>query len=162
MLETIIRNHIVTHMSENDLFTPHQHGFIPGRSFTTQLLDTINSWYIVLDRNLNVDVVYLDFAKAFNSVPHKRLLNKLHAYGIRGKVLCWIEAYLLDLSQKVAIQGSLSSQGPVLSGIPQGSVLGPILFLLYVNDLPDQVLSECRLFTNDTKIWITVTNQNDS
>ena len=98
------------------------------------------------------------FAKAFDSVPHKRLLGKLHAYGIRGRLLDWIATFLLARRQRVVIQGSKSEWAPVTSGIPQGSVLGPTLFTLFVNDMPQQVSSCVKLFADDTKLYRPVTN----
>ena len=96
-------------------------------------------------------------AKAFDSVPHKRLIGKLYAYGIRGKLLEWIAVFLLDRRQTVMIQGSKSKWAPVTSGIPQGSVLGPTLFTLFVNDMPQQVSSCLKLFADDTKLYRRVT-----
>ena len=118
----------------------------------------MEDWSAVIEDGEPVDVAYLDFAKAFDSVPHKRLIGKLHAYGIRGRVLDWIAAFLLDRRQRVVIQDSKSEWAPVTSGIPQGSVLGPTLFTLFVNDMPQQVSSCVKLFADDTKLYRRVTN----
>ena len=99
------------------------------------------------------DVIYLDFCKAFDSVPHLRLLNKLQAYGISGKLLTWIKCFLNNRRQRVRINGSYSDYCNVDSGIPQGSILGPILFIIFINDLPDNLLSHCKIFADDTKIF---------
>ena len=99
-----------------------------------------------------VDTIYMDFAKAFDKVPHKRLLHKLEAYGINGEVLRWIKAFLTDREQVVCVNGEKSKSAPVLSGVPQGSVLGPLLFVLYINDMPEHVKSRVYLFADDTKI----------
>ena len=103
-----------------------------------------------------MDIAYLDFAKAFDAVPHKRLLSKLSSYGIRGKLLRWLEAFLTGRSQRVSIQGSKSRWCPVTSGIPQGSVLGPTLFIIFVNDLPSHVKNTAKLFADDTKLYCRV------
>ena len=104
-----------------------------------------------MDCNENVDVIYLDFRKAFDTVPHARLINKLYAYGIRGNLLQWIQNFLTDRKQKVIVQGEKSQWADVASGIPQGSVLGPVLFLIYINDLPDVVKKFVTIFADDTK-----------
>ena len=104
-----------------------------------------------MDCNENVDVVYLDFRKAFDTVPHARLINKLYAYGIRGNLLTWIRNCLTNRKQKVIVQGEESQWADVASGIPQGSVLGPVLFLIYINDLPDVVMKFIKQFADDTK-----------
>ena len=109
----------------------------------------------------NIYVVYLDYRKAFDSVPHERLLNKIYAYGIRGKLNTWIRNFLLGRTQKVVVEGSVSSLAQVSSGIPQGSVLGSLLFLIYVNDLPDQIKSTVKLFADDTKVYRAIKTEED-
>jgi hypothetical protein len=104
-----------------------------------------------LDNKLGTDAIYLDFANAFDTVPHNRLKLKLRNAGIRGNVLRWIVSFLNNRRQKVVLPGGSSSWMNVTSGVPQGSILGPILFLLYVNDLPDSVNSTAKLFADDTK-----------
>ena len=113
----------------------------------------LNYWTQHLDNNCPVDVVYLDFRKAFDSVPHRRLLKKLYGYGIQGNLLSWIEGFLLGRKQKVVLNGSCSSWTDVVSGVPQGSVLGPLLFSIYVNDIPNLVDSPILLFADDIKIY---------
>ncbi|XP_077989646.1 uncharacterized protein LOC144443981 [Glandiceps talaboti] len=115
-----------------------------------------------IDENKPVDVVYLDFAKAFDTVPHTRLLIKLKAYGIDGKVLTWINSFLSIRKQRVIVNGSKSEWSQVLSGIPQGSVLGPALFICFINDLPDSIMhSICLMFADDTKVYRTVESVQD-
>ena len=97
------------------------------------------------------DVIFLDFAKAFDSVPHERLLLKLNRYGIRGDLLLWFRNWLTNRKQRVIIRGTCSEWSPVISGTPQGTILGPILFLLYVNDITDNVKSKIKLFADDMK-----------
>ena len=146
------------HLVENHLLTQHQHGFIKGRSCVTQLLTVLDKWTEALDNCLNLDAIYLDFSKAFDSVPHQRLLMKLEGYGIRGTLLAWIQDFLVDRNQRVVINGMKSLPALVLSGIPQGSVLGPLLFILFVNDMPDVVKSHIQMFADDTKVYREVNN----
>ena len=107
-------------------------------------------------------LILLDFSKAFDKINHSKLLWKLHQYGIRGHVLGWIRAFLGNRSQQVVIDGEELESVPVTSGVPQGSVLGPILFLVYINDLPDEVRSQVRLFADDTALYLTMESEDDS
>lgn len=109
-----------------------------------------------------MDSIYFDFAKAFDTVPHRRLIGKLKAYGVEGKILSWIKAFLTGRSQVVRVNGEDSISAPVLSGIPQGSVLGPLLFVIYINDLPEVITSGAFLFADDTKIFHQVTSLEDA
>jgi len=109
-------------------------------------------WTKIL-RGDSIDIIYFDFKKAFDSVPHRRLLTKLKAYGIDGLVLKWIKAFLVGRKQRVLMNNSYSSWLDVISGIPQGSVLGPILFTIYINDLPSNLSNPTLLFADDTKIF---------
>ena len=118
----------------------------------------MEDWSAVLDDGDAVIVAYLDFAKAFDSVLHKRLLNKLRSYGVRGRLLAWLEASLTGRSQRVVVQGSKSAWAPVTSGILQESVLGLTLFILYVNDLPECVENKVKLFADDTKLYCRISD----
>ena len=154
LLERLIRDEIVKQMEVNNLFSAAQHGFVTGKSCSTQfILELMEELTEALDSNEDVNIIYLDFAKAFDKVPHKRLLKKLWGYGIRGKVHSWIKEFLTDRSQKVVIEGKSSDSANISSGIPQGSVLGPILFLIFINDLPDVILSFIKLFADDAKLF---------
>ena len=114
-----------------------------------------------IDRGEEVDAIYLDFAKAFDKVSHKRLLGKLKGYGIKGKIYDWIKDFLSNRRQRAVINGKFSHWIHVKSGIPQSSVLGPILFLIFINDLPD-VLNCCmKLFVDDAKLYMPITNSHD-
>ena len=139
-------------MVNNNILSKNQYGFCKGRSCITQLLSTIHDWFQYLDRGIPpVDAIYLDFRKAFDTVPHKRLLSKLWVYGVRGQVLKEVEDFLSDRYQYVSVNDKTSQKIPVTSGVPQGSVLGPVLFIYFINDLPDVIKCVSRIFADDTK-----------
>ena len=150
------------HLDKYNL-SSQQHGFRSNRSCLTQLLEYFLEVHDMLDEpgTKGVDAIYLDCKKAFDTVPHKRLMAKLEAYGISGKILRWIKSFLTDRSQKVCIKGVLSDSLPVLSGVPQGSVIGPLLFLIYINDLLDKVRSNGKLFADDSKIYRIIKDMED-
>ena len=100
-----------------------------------------------------MDAIYLDFEKAFDTVPHRRLLGKLESYGIKGEILKWVEEYLNNRTQIVSVNGEYSETGNIKSGVPQGSVLGPLLFVIYINDILDHISTNGLLFADDTKIF---------
>ena len=163
ILETVVREKIVKHMKDNGLFSNSQHGFREGRSCLTNLLETLEHWTKIIDEGDCIDIAYLDFRKAFDLVSHKHLLHKMSKYGISGQVLEWVRAFLKDRTQRVVIRGSASEACNVTSGVPQGSVLGPVLFLIFINDLPLEVLSPLSLFADDSKIFSRiVTNKKNS
>ena len=162
LMETMIKREIMSHLVQNNLLSPRQFGFINGRSTVTQLLNYLDRCIDKVVRGNVVDCIYLDFAKAFDTVPHKRLLNKLEAYGITGKLLNWIKAFLVGRTQSVKVNGAESETKSVLSGIPQGSVLGPVLFIIYINDILDNIDSEGFLFADDTKIFRSITSKEDA
>ena len=153
LLEKIVRKKIIEHLETNNLISSKQHGFVTGRSCVTQLLDVLDTWTKALDEGGSIDAIYMDYQKAFDSVPHRRLISKVKAHGIDGNILQWISDFLHNRSQRVVINGTASSEKTVTSGIPQGSVLGPLLFVLYINDLPSCVQSDIRLFADDTKVF---------
>ena len=163
IMESIIRDEIVKHMKNNNLFSQYQFGFISGRSTVLQLLHVLNLWIEVLDQGGTLDAIYCDFMKAFDKVPHKRLVYKVEKYGIKGNVIKWIESFLNGRTQCVSINNHKSSYAPVTSGIPQGSVLGPILFVIYINDLPEVINggSLAFLFADDTKMFRQIKLPND-
>ena len=162
LLEKIVKCQIMDHLKQEDLLSPSQHGFINRRSTVTQLLNYLDkSTEAIADGDV-VDVIYFDFAKAFDTVPHRRLLMKIEGYGIKNEALAWIRAFLTDRYQVVTVNGKRSSKQRVLSGVPQGSVLGPLLFVLYINDLPEVVRSILYLFADDTKLLKRIKNKQDS
>jgi len=160
-MERLLRKLLLEHMFDNDFISDCEHGFIPGRSCTTQLLEVMDKWTDILDNGGSLDVIYLDLAKAFDSVPHRRLLLKLQSYGINGAYLSWISNFLLGRNQRVTVSGTGSEWAPVLSGVPQGSVLGPVLFVCYINDMPATVLSFIYMYADDTKIGREVGTEED-
>ena len=161
VFETFIRDAIVSHLINNNLLSSEQFGFCKGRSCVTQLLSTLYDWFAYLDQNIPVDAIYLDFRKAFDTVPHKRLLSKLHGYGVQSNLLSWIEDFLSDRSQYVSINGQCSDSVHVSSGVPQGSVLGPSLFIYYINDLPSVCEALAKIFADDTKCYNGITSHED-
>jgi len=153
VMEKFVRDALVDHMIKHNLFCDAQHGFVPGRSCMTQLLVTLEMWTEMIDKSEPIDVIYLDFKKAFDTVPHHRLISKLKAYGISGPLLDWIKDFLTDRRQKVIVNQKSSEFKTVTSGIPQGSVLGPILFVIFINDLPETVKTTVKIFADDTKLF---------
>ena len=162
VLESLIRDAILQHLDSNNLLSNTQHGFRPKRSCSTQLVDVLDSWSKAIEEQSALDILYLDFRKAFDSVSHRLLLYKLSCYGISGKLHAWVKAFLTARQQQVVLKGAASDWIKVDSGVPQGSVLGPLLFLLYINDLPDTVQCPLRMFADDTKMFSQVEDEQDA
>jgi len=154
LMESLVRDKIMNHLVNNSLISAQQFGFITGRSAQLQLLKVLNDWTLALDTGESIDCIYLDFLKAFDTVPHRRLIHKLKGYGIPPQVTDWITDLLTNRSHFVNINGTVSAPASVLSGIPQGSVIGPLLFVIYINDLPEIITSTAYLFADDTKLYI--------
>ena len=151
--ERVMRNKLVDYLESNNILPNNQHGFRKGRSCLTQLLEHVDTILKHLNSGQDVDVIYLDYSKAFDKVDHRVLLAKLRKYGIRGKVFQWIENFLTDRLQTVTVQGKKSSFESVVSSVPQGTVLGPIFFIVYVIDQALMLLeSKSLTFADDTKL----------
>ena len=161
MLETLIRDELVRHLEDNQLLSDVQHGFRRGRSCLTNLLTYLDEVGEAVDRGPPVDVNFMDCEKAFDKVPHKRLLTKLEAMGVTGGLLRWIEEFLNQRKQSVVVRGEKSTWRSVTSGVPQGSVLGPVLFLVYINDLVRDLECPSSLFADDAKVYRALKNVDD-
>ena len=160
VLEKHIYSLIVDFLAEHHLLSDAQWGFLPGRSTVSALLSTVHHWFELLEDGKEVCVVFLDFKKAFNSVPHIPLLEKLQRIGLDAHLIMWIKNYLTLRMQSVAVDGATSNPMPVLSGVPQGSVLGPLLFLIYINDITTislSTLSQCILYADDVLLYRPIT-----
>ena len=151
--ERIISDKLLPFLLSADIIPEQQHGFLPGRSVLTNLLPCVNYWSESLDRGMPVDVIYLDFSRAFDRVPRRRLLCKLEHFGIRGRLLAWISSFLSDRSFSVKVGEIYSDKQSVLSGVPQGTVLGPVLFLVYIADLARMLNTNFAFYADDLKIF---------
>ena len=153
-MERVVKGRLITHLEMKNLSGDSQHGFRNKRSCLTSLfdlfahiIDTYNN-----DNNKAVDLVYLDFQKAFDKVPHERLMVKVNAHGIQGDAARWIRNWLAGRRQRVCINQSYSNWASVTSGVPQGSVLGPLHVIIYINDLDTNIVIKMYKFADDTKL----------
>ena len=163
IIEHIVSSNIMKHLELNNILYDLQHGFRPARSCETQLVSFLHELSKSNDERIQTDIIIMDFAKAFDKVPHRHLLYKLEYYGITGTTLDWIRTFLTDRTQTVALEGVESNKVPVTSGVPQGTVLGPILFLIYINDFPEYIKhSKLRLFADDSIIYNNIKNTKDA
>ena len=153
VMEHCVLSQAPKHLNANSIITPLQHGFRAGFSCETQLILAVHDWATTLNNHGQVDAIMLDFRKAFDKVSHAKLIHKLEHYGIQGKTRLWPATFLTKRSQFVAVDGSHSSHLEVVSGVPQGTVLGPTLFLLFINDIVDRSDSTIRLFADDAVVY---------
>ena len=154
--------HILAHLEDHKILTDLQHGFRSGRSCETQLVTTFQDLAQMHNKKgSQIDIAVLDFSKAFDTVPHDGLLSKLKHYGIDEKIWLWIYNFLKNRKQSVVVYGKQSSLIDVVYGVPQGTVLGPLVFLLHINDLPSVVSSKVRLFADDCLIYRNIKNKED-
>ena len=155
ILEKIIFNSLYSYLNTNELITKNQSGFRPGDSTTNQLLYLVDEIHQAFDNydSLEVRAVFLDISKAFDKVWHDGLIFKLEQNGISGNLLKLFHNYLKDRKQRVVLNGSFSDYSSIESGVPQGSVLGPLLFLIYINDLEKNIKSNVKFFADDTMLY---------
>jgi hypothetical protein len=154
LMEGVINDEIRQFLDKNHVIVDQQHGFMRRRSTVTNLLACVKVWSKNLDNGEPVDIIYLDYEKAFDRVPHRRLLAKLEHFGIRGKLLSWIESFLKDRKFRVRIADSLSNEFNVWSGVPQGSVISTTMFSLFVTDLQATIISNFSFFADDSKLFV--------
>ncbi len=161
LMEHILVSHIMTHLETNNILTDLQHGFRSKRSCESQLLITTEDLLSTIDKGKQADLTILDFSKAFDVVPHHRLMVKLEHYGIRGITRRWIKKFLENRKQRVVVNGDMSDFAPVTSGAPQGSVLGPVLFLVFINDICHNIRSCLPLFADDCLLYRVIESDED-
>ena len=152
-MEHVVYSSVVKHLNDNNILCDKQHGFRNNRSCESQLLIASNDFAAGLNDKQQIDSILLDFSKAFDKVNHFKLGLKLSHYGIKGNCLKWIISFLKESTQQVVLNGSFSDPAAVMSGVPQGTVLGPLLFLLYINDMPALLNSLLKLFADDSYLY---------
>ena len=162
VFERVIIKRLTAYLDKLGIFNEGQHGFRSGRSTTSQLLEHIQKIVHILEEDITADVVYLDFAKAFDKVDHEIILLKLRAIGVSGNLLKWLGSFLVGRKQAVAVEGYIGERKVVNSGVPQGSVLGPLLFLIHIADI-DYLLAESTAssFADDTRIMMQINSDTD-
>ena len=160
-MEHIICHSILDHLNTHTIINPIQHGFRPGLSCQTQLILLVDEILEAMDQRHQVDLIMLDFSKAFDTVAHNKLLLKLEYFGIQLHTYSWIRTWLTNRTQKVVVEGETSNHLKVLSGVPQGTVLDPLMFLLYVNDISTGIGSSIRLFADDCVLYRVIKSTED-
>ena len=162
VMEHIVHSTVMNHLDHHDILCPEQLGFRKGHSCESQLISTIQDLTSTADNNYQTDMIILDFEKAFDKVSHRRVLAKIHDYGIRGKLYDWVKTFLTERKQRVVVNGEYSDWVSVTSGVPQGTVTGPLWFLIFINDLPNNISSKIRLFADDCVIYRTIRGPSDA
>ena len=161
-MERVVRKVVVNYLEVNNLMDPDQHGSRQKRSCLSQLLEHQDEILRMLEEGSNVDVIYTDFEKTYEKVHHFQLLNKMKKrFRIKGKVLKWFQAFLQNRQQQVIIEGTKSNPSSVKSGSVQGSVLGPLIFLMYIEDMTEDVKSNTKIFVDDAKVKNKIENEDD-
>jgi hypothetical protein len=161
IIESIIAASLIKYLQDHNLINKQQHGFLKNHSTCTNLLESLNDWTLSLSNHESVVIGYVDFARAFDSVSHPKLFLKLQGYGIKGNLLFWIQAFLTNRTQSVRVGSFLSTTRPVISGIPQGSVLGPIIFNVFINDITDNfTYVTAKLYADDVKLYTNLSSPN--
>ena len=155
IFESLIAAELLDFLKEHNLISKHQHGFLKRHSTNTNLLECLNDWTLSISNHKLVHIGYIDFQRAFDSISHPKLILKLSSYGISGNLLFWIKAFLLNRTQSVRVGSTMSHSCDVTSGVPQGSVLGPLLFNLFINDIADffSNSTKIKMFADDLKLY---------
>ena len=155
ILEKIVHKQLYKYVTDNDLMYDGQSGFRKQHSTSTALVKTIDEWNMEIDKGKYVGAIFVDLSKAFDMVNHRLLINKLNSLGITGIENNWFNSYLKNRTQCVSINGTVSTNNIIMSGVPQGSILGPLLFLLFINDMPENILnSTVDMYADDTLIYM--------
>lgn len=162
LMERILKRALHLHFENLNIISSAQHGFRRAHSCTSNLLVAREKWAKLLDAGKRLDVVFVDFSKAFDKVPHERLLFKLQGTGVSGNVLSWIADFLAGRTMRVKVNEAYSAPVLMTSGVPQGSVLGPELFKIFINDLPSELQLDCLIYADDLKLWMEVSCLEDA
>ena len=165
LLERIIVNKLNSHLTSCNILHVAQHGFIKGRSTFTNLLESLNEWTLCLQNKEQVDIVYIDFSKAFDVVIHDKLFTRLYSYGIRGELLAWLKCLYTGRTHCTKVGDVLSEEADMISGVIQGSVIGPMMFLVFINELTEILDSfgiNVKFFADDAKLYVKIVNNIDT